>query len=301
MPGAPSCERDCHVRPRGQEKADTDRASIRQARRRSARRPGRPPALGPQESRRQGAARPQRPARAAPLHARRAPLLALRARHLGRHRARRARRLRREPASADRSTGGAEAPAEHRHPRRRRLAPRQPGRHRRAGCEAHRPAALSAESLRRDRGPALLFAFRHRSGRHFAGDPARRDGRARRRGRVDADPAARQEPLPHPGADAFAQDPGGDSRAVARAQVLQGPDSRALSQPRLFRLGRVRGRGGGAEIFRQERALRHAAGGGAARGTDEVADQARAQPQSRRRQRARRAGHHRHGRAGPHH
>ena len=126
-------------------------------------------------------------------------------------------------------------------------------------------------------------------------------GQRRSRGRLDADPAAREEPLPHPGAYALAQDPGGDPRALARAQIFQGPDPRALSQPRLFRLRRLWGRGGVAEIFRQERALRHAFRGGAARRPDEVADPPRAQPQSRRRQRARGAGDHRHGRAGPHH
>ena len=82
-------------------------------------------------------------------------------------------------------------------------------------------------------------------------------GGGRGRGRLDPDPAARQEPVPHPGADDLAQDPGGDPRALARAQILQGPDPRALSQPGLFRLGRLRGRGRVAEIFRQERPLRH--------------------------------------------
>ena len=45
----------------------------------------------------------------------------------------------------------------------------------------------------------------------------------------------------------------------------------------------------------------HPVRGRGARRADEVADQARAQPQPEGRQRARRAGHHRHGRAGPHH
>ena len=127
------------------------------------------------------------------------------------------------------------------------------------------------------------------------------DREERHRGRLDADPAAGEEPVPDPGAHAVAQDPGGDPGAVARAPVFEGPDPRALSQPRLLRLGRLWGRGGGAEIFRQERALRDPAGSRAARGADEVADQARAQPQPRGRQRARRRGHHRDGRAGPHH
>ena len=126
-------------------------------------------------------------------------------------------------------------------------------------------------------------------------------GRGGDGGRLDADPAARQEPVPDPGAHAVAQDPGGDPGAVARAQIFQGPDPRTLSQPRLFRLRRLWRRSGGAEIFRQERAPGDAVGGGGAGRADEVADPARAQPQSERRQRARRAGHHRDGRAGPHH
>ena len=36
--------------------------------------------------------------------------------------------------------------------------------------------------------------------------------------------------------------------------IFEGPDPRTLSQPRLFRLGRLWRRSGGAEIFRQERA-----------------------------------------------
>ena len=126
-------------------------------------------------------------------------------------------------------------------------------------------------------------------------------GRSGHRGRLDADPAAGEEPVPDPGAHAVAQDPGGDPGVVARAPVFEGPDPRALSQPRLFRFGRLWGRGGGAEIFRQERPLRHPAGSRAAGGAHEVADQACAQPQPRGRQRARGRGHHRDGRAGPHH
>ena len=99
---------------------------------------------------------------------------------------------------------------------------------------------------------------------HFGVDPvgivararARRRRRRRRAGRLDADPAARQEPVPDPGAHAVAQDPGGDPGAVAGAQIFQGPDPRALPQPRLFRLRRLWRRGGGAEVFRQERADR---------------------------------------------
>ena len=162
--------------------------------------------------------------------------------------------LLRQPIAADRPARGAEAAAQYRHPRRRRRADRQSRRHRRRGGAFERPAALSAQSLRRDRGPALLFAFRHRSDRHRPRHLSRRDRARRHGGRLDADPAARQEPVPDPGAHALAQDPGGDPRALAGAQIFQGPDPRTLPQPRLFRLGRLWRRGGGAEIFRQERA-----------------------------------------------
>ena len=220
---------------------------------------------------------------------------------MGRRRGRRPVRLLRQPVAADRPARGAEAAAQHRHSRRRRRADRQSRRHRRRGGALERIAALSAQGLRRDRGPALLFAFRHRPDRHRPRRLSRRHRARRHGGRLDADPAARQEPVPDPGAHAVAQDPGGDPGSVARAQIFQGPDPRALSQPRLFRLRRLRRRSGGAEIFRQERPPGDAVGGRGAGRTDEVADQACAQPQPHRRQRARRAGHHRDGRAGPHH
>ena len=56
-----------------------------------------------------------------------------------------------------------------------------------------------------------------------------------------------------------------------------------------------------SKYFGKSARRRDAVGGRAAGRADEVADQARAQPQPDRRQRARRAGHHRDGRAGPHH
>ena len=48
-----------------------------------------------------------------------------------------------------------------------------------------------------------------------------------------------------------AQAAGGGAGAVARTQIQQDTDSRALSQPRLFRLRRLRRRSGGAALFRQ--------------------------------------------------
>ena len=75
-------------------------------------------------------------------------------------------------------------------------------------------------------------------------------------GRLHHHPAARQEPVPDPGAHALAQDAGTGARALARAQIQQGGNSRALSQSRLFRRRRLRRRSGGATLFRQVRARR---------------------------------------------
>ena len=83
-------------------------------------------------------------------------------------------------------------------------------------------------------------------------------------GRFDADPAARQEPVPDTGAHRLAQDPGGDSRPLARAQLHQGPDPRTLPQPGLFRRRRLRRRGGGAALLQQIGPQRVALGGGGA-------------------------------------
>ncbi len=163
------------------------------------------------------------------------------------------------PASLppDRPARGAEAPAQHRHPRRGRHADRQSRRHRRrrpCGSSTCRPTCPRRSSPSRT-GASIRISASTRSASIARGASRHRPGAARG-GRLDPDPAARQEPVPDPGADAVAQDPGGDPRTVARAQIFQGPDPRALSQSRLFRLRRLRGRGGGAEIFRQERAIR---------------------------------------------
>ena len=67
---------------------------------------------------------------------------------------------------------------------------------------ALRHAALSAQGDRRHRGPALLFAFRHRPVRHCArGDRANPASR-RFAGRLDAHAATREEPVPDAGAHA---------------------------------------------------------------------------------------------------
>ncbi len=104
---------------------------------------------------------------------------------------------------------------------------------------------------------------------HFGIDPvgiaraarAQPDPPRRGAGRLDADAAARQEPVPDPGAHRLAQDPGGDPGAVAGAQVHQGPDPRTLPEPGLFRRRRLWRRGGGAALFRQARPRRDARGG----------------------------------------
>ena len=88
-------------------------------------------------------------------------------------------------------------------------------------------------------------------------------GRAFLAGRLDADAAAGQEPVPEARPHAGAQGAGSAAGAVAGAQAHQGPDPRNVPQPGLFRLGRLWRRGGLAPLFRQERARRHAVGGGA--------------------------------------
>ena len=175
-------------------------------------------------------------------------------------------RLLREPAAADRPARGAQAAAQHRHPRRRRLADRQSRRHGRRRGQARRscrPICRRRSSPSRTGASTTITAsIRSASPRALLRNVIGGGGIA---GRLDADPAARQEPVPDPGAHALAQDPGGDPGVLARAQLLQGPDPRTLSEPRLFRLRRLRGRSGGAEIFRQERAVRDPVGGRDAR------------------------------------
>ena len=72
-----------------------------------------------------------------------------------------------------------------------------------------------------------------------------------RPGRLDADAAAGEEPVPDAGAHRLAQDPGGDPVALAGAHVLEERAARALPQPGLFRRRRLRGRGGGATLLQQ--------------------------------------------------
>ena len=110
----------------------------------------------------------------------------------------------------------AEAAGERAHPRRQRRADHQSRRHRRREPHARRDAALPARGGDRDRGPPLLLAFRHRPDRPRPRAGRQLPRRRRRPGRLDAHPAARQEPLPHARAHLRAEDPGGDPRGLAR-------------------------------------------------------------------------------------
>ena len=82
------------------------------------------------------------------------------------------------------------------HRRLQRRADHQSRRFVRREPDARRDAALPARGGDRDRGPPLLLPFRHRPDRPGARRGRQFPRRRRRRGRLDADPAARQEPLP---------------------------------------------------------------------------------------------------------
>ncbi len=259
-----------------------DRAGgpLQPARPKSATGGGKPPS--PKKSR-----KPRRK-KSRPRHAAPALLLVLRARHLGRGRGRRRRGFAHDEAAADSIARGAEAAADDHDSRPRRQDRRDARRHGRRRDSAESAAALSSAGLRRDRGPPLLSPFRPRSDRARArgGGEPRRARRAR--GRLDAHPAAREELVSDARAHRLAQDRRGHHRARAREGIFQEPNSRILSQPRLFRLRRLRRRGGGAALFRKIRARRHAGRSRDARGPREGAVAARAHAQSAARARARR-------------
>ena len=171
--------------------------------------------------------------------------------------------------------------------RRRRQRAGLARRNARRQCRAEGSAALSAEGVHRHRGPPLLFALRRRPRRHRARRRRQHPASRRLAGRLDADPAARQKPVPDPGTHDGAQAAGSGARAVAGAQAFQERNSRALPQPRLFRLRRLWRRGGGAALFRQIRQERHGRGSRDAGGPRQVAVAAGAEPQPRRRGSAR--------------
>ena len=231
-------------------------------------------------------ARPQARERGRPS-LRRAVLLVRRARALGPDRLRRRGRLGRRQSSADPFARNSAAAAVDRDRRQRRHADRDARRDARRHADAEGDAAVSAEGVPRDRRPPLLQSLRHRPDRTGAGrgresEPPRRVAR-----RLDHHPAARQEPVPHPGAHLRAQAAGAGAGALARTQVQQDRDSRALSQPRLFRRRRLWRRRGGATLFRKVRPPGDDRRGGDAGRPGPLAVAAGAQPQSQRRRAAR--------------
>ena len=226
----------------------------------------------------------------------------LRARRLGRHRARRARRLLRQPAAADRPARGAEAPAQHRHPRRRRLAARQSRRHRRrrrCGSSTCRPICPRPSSRSRTAASIRISASIRSASR------ARSCATSPGAGRVEGGSTLTQQLAKN----LFLTQERTLSRKIQEA-ILALWLERKYSKDQILELylnrvyfgsGAYGVEAAAQKYFGKSARFVIAVGGGAARRADEVADQARAQPQSRRRQRARGAGHHRHGRAGPHH
>ncbi len=117
----------------------------------------------------------------------------------------------------------------------------------------------------RHRGPALLRAPRRRP----LGPPARGHRECARRplraGRLHADAAARQEPLPDLGPHLCAQARGVVAGALARGAADEVGHPGALSQSRLSGQRRLRRRCGGAALFRQAGAQSDAGGVGAHR------------------------------------
>ena len=148
-----------------------------------------------------------------------------------------------------------------RHPAQRRGTARRDSRPPRQGDARHR-------------GPALLRALRRRRARH--GASARHEPECGRdgAGRLDADPAARQEPVPVVGTLADAQAEGAVPLVLARGTLHQAADPQALFRPRLHGRRRVRRRGRRAVLLRQVGAGRHALRGGddgrPLQGADEV-------------------------------
>ena len=202
----------------------------------------------------------------------------------------------RHPSAADPVAGNPQTAALGPDPRRQRRDARHPRRHGRRGGAARRIARLRPQCLHRHRGSPLLLALRHRSMGHSPRRRRRRAASRRFRRRLDHHAAARQEPVPHAGAHRFPQTAGNRARALARTQIQQSADSRSLSQPRLFRLRRLRRRSRRAALFRQIGAAADAAGSGDAGRPRAIAVAARAESQSRRRGAPRRAGDRRHGR-----
>ena len=133
---------------------------------------------------------------------------------------------------------------------------------------------ICARCLHRHRGSPLPRSSWRRSHRTGARRDREHGGRPCRAGRLDADAAARQEPVPRSRPHLRAQAPGSDARGLSGVALFQGPDTDALSQSRLFRRRRHRYRGGVRALLQQtcERAdasgSRHA--GRQREGADEI-------------------------------
>ena len=131
---------------------------------------------------------------------------------------------------------------------------------------------------------------------HYGVDPlgiAARGGRQRaasRRlaGRLDADPAARQEPVSDAGAHAAAEIAGSRTRALAGAQAFQDRRfSNSISTGSISAPAPMASRPPRSAISAKSAQERHAGGGRDARGPRQVAVAAGAEPQSGRRREAR--------------
>ena len=148
----------------------------------------------------------------------------------------------------------------------RRVLPLQPGPGRSQAGRAHRPQGRPGR-----RGPALLCAAR--PGLAGSGAGVEQDGRGRGAGRVDADPAVRQERAAPGGADRRRASGSyeGDARpqaaraaagAGAGAPLQQRRDLHPVSQHRLLRRRRLRHRGSRTALLRR---LGEEAAGGSGR------------------------------------
>ena len=162
---------------------------------------------------------------------------------------------------------------------------RRDGRHQRL---AEGPAALSAEGLHRHRGPALLSAFRRRPARHRPRRGRQRAASRRVAGRLDADPAARQEPVPDAGPHhrrASCRRSSwrcGSSASTPRTEILELYLNRVY-----FGAGAYGVEAAAQKLFRQVGQGGDAGRGGDARRPRQVAVAAGAEPQSRGRREAR--------------
>ena len=228
---------------RGLSVSEDDRVVPTQRAQEASQEGGRQP-LARQERFGRHAQRPSRPIR-------QAVLLVLRAGDLGRHRRCRHRRLLRRQDAGGHDMVDPRPLAQHQDRLGGRQAARQSRHDRRRGGRAARDVALYPAGGDGDRGPPLLFAFRHRPDRPGPRDGDEPDAWPLHAGRLDADAAAGEEPVPEARPDGRAQGAGSAARAVAGAEAHEGPDPRNVSQPGLFRLGRLWRRGGVAALFRQ--------------------------------------------------